>query len=145
MKTHLKDLEIQLLVENNGDLFAKQAKHLLDCTDCKLKYDNYAVLFNSLKEMPSPIIAESFADVVLNAVEDRQPKMNALQPKIFYSLIIITVLILLLAILPTTQQVHPDKFEEFVMLMGFLGFVFIFLNEYSKLFKRKNYFEGFSI
>ena len=146
MNTHLNEQEIQQLAEDISNGRQEQLNHVNSCILCKARYDTYLMLFDSLKNVSAPFPPYAFADKVLGAVQCKEiPKPAFKIQLVYFFVMLVAALSLLTVSMRTSYTDNVSTGIHIVFLFGFVGFVFICLSEYLNLFKRTNYFEGFTL
>ncbi len=78
MNEHLNDFEIQQAVETSLNNPQILMTHLASCVMCKAEYDEYKLIFESLREIDHPTIPDFFADNVVRIVEAKLELWNDL-------------------------------------------------------------------
>ncbi len=136
MNEHLKETEIQQLVEASLDFSKSLMTHLNSCAACKLRFNEYKAFFESLKEMPTPVIPDLFADNVVQAVKVKRQKEYLLKQQLIYACIA-GIASLLIGFLFDTLSFLSTVSVQMVVTIGFLSFFFIALKGHGKVYRKE--------
>lgn len=76
INTHVNDAEIQQYVLQRTDCDVDVIDHILHCTHCKIKAEQYSLLFEGIKQQEKPVFDFNLADLVIEQLPPSQPKIS---------------------------------------------------------------------
>lgn len=88
---HLTDEEMQQYVLQKIIADIVTAEHIQHCAGCKIKIEQYSLLFNGIKEQEQPVFDFSLADLVMEQLPGHQPAV-ANEKSFFYFIVFIACL-----------------------------------------------------
>jgi hypothetical protein len=90
---HLNDDEIQQYVLQKANCDVDVLKHIEDCETCKIKAEQYNLLFEGIKEQEQPVFDCNIADLVIAQLPQSEEKAST-DKLFFYWIIFICVVFL---------------------------------------------------
>jgi hypothetical protein len=76
MNKHLSEIEIQDYVLQQMKSETHIAGHLQTCSHCKLRVEEYQLLFNAIKAQPEPAFDFDLSAIVLSEIAPSEKKMS---------------------------------------------------------------------
>jgi len=65
---------------DTGDVLLDVAEHLKKCQNCAAEYNEYAKLFNQVRNLPEPALPENFHNDLMNYVHKNKQPIHKLKP-----------------------------------------------------------------
>lgn len=87
---HLNDAEIQQFVLQKTNCDVDIIEHIQHCTNCKIKAEQYRLLFDGIREQEKPIFDFNLAELVMEQLPKRQQKISN-EDSFFYFIVFITI------------------------------------------------------
>jgi hypothetical protein len=90
---HLTDSEVQQYVSQKANAGTAITEHIKHCADCKIKVEQYRLLFDGIKEQEKPVLDFNLADLVMAQLPVSEPAV-ANSNTFFYVIAFITIFII---------------------------------------------------
>lgn len=88
---HLNDADIQQYVLQKTNCDVEIIEHIQHCINCKIKVEQYRLLFDGIKEQEKSIFDFNLAELVIEQLPKRQQKSSN-EKSFFYFIIFIAIL-----------------------------------------------------
>lgn len=88
---HLNDADIQHYVLQKTNCDVEIIEHIQHCTNCKIKVEQYRLLFDGIKVQQKPIFDFNLAELVTEQLPKRQQKVSN-ENSFFYIIVLIAIL-----------------------------------------------------
>jgi hypothetical protein len=134
---HLNDDEIQQYVLQKAECDVDIVKHIASCETCKIKAEQYNLLFQGIKQQEKPVFDFSIADLVIGQLPKSSHKVS--NDKLFsYFIIFIAVFFLSIifyffrdSLVNLFKGITPILFALVITTVSCL-FVILFIDMYRK-------------
>jgi hypothetical protein len=87
---HLNDTEIQQYILQKTNCDVDIIKHIQHCTNCKVKAEQYKLLFEGIKQQEKPVFNFNLADLVIKQLPG--PQLTTSNDKSFFKLVVFIAL-----------------------------------------------------
>lgn len=74
---HLNDAEIQQYVLQKANCDIDNTEHIQHCTNCKIKAEQYSLLFEGIKHQEKPVFDFNLTDLVIAKLPKAQHKVSS--------------------------------------------------------------------
>src|SRR4051812_25180514 len=87
---HLNDADIQQYILQKTNWDVEIIEHIRHCTNCKIKVEQYRLLFDGIKEQEKQIFDFNLAELVMEQLPKRQQKVLN-ENSFFYFIVFIAI------------------------------------------------------
>ena len=87
---HLNDADIQQYVLQKTNCDVEIIEHIRHCTNCKIKVEQYRLLFDGIEEQEKPIFDFNLTELVMEQLPEHQQKVSN-ENSFFYFIVSIAV------------------------------------------------------
>ena len=87
---HLNDADIQQCVLQKTNCDVEIIEHIRHCTNCKIKAEQYRLLFDGIEEQEKPIFDFNLTELVMEQLPEHQQKVSN-ENSFFYFIVSIAV------------------------------------------------------
>ena len=143
---HLTDIDIQtfvLQILQKADCDRKIIEHLAHCDDCRLKAEQYQILFEEIKQQEKPIFDFDLSDLVMAQMPQSKPK-RLFENAFIYSTVFAAIFVMSL-VFYYLRDTLLDMFTAITPILIYLIIttvitlsVFLCIDMYTKFQKRMN-------
>jgi hypothetical protein len=140
---HLTDIEIQTIVLQKANCDIAIIEHLAHCDDCKLKAEQYNILFEEIEQQEKPAFDFDLSDLVISQLPQLKPKRSFENAFIygaaFAALIVMSVVFYFLKDNLWDMVTAITPIFTYLIITTVLGLsLFLCIDMYTKFNKRMN-------
>jgi hypothetical protein len=140
---HLTDIDIQTFVLQKGNCDTTISEHITHCIDCKMKTEQYKILFEEIEHQENPTFDFNLSDLVMNQLPRPQPKRIFenifIYGSVFFAILVIGIIFYFLRsnLFNLFTVITPILTSLIVITVMSLS-VFLCIDMYTKFQKRMN-------